>query len=148
MNTEPLNINVERASMEDLMSIWEIDEAVRGAITDRGMLMNTVRDKKCLVAKHGWDVCGFAVRETDFFGYTRIAMIVVQEGHRHEGIGRRLLSYAEKTTRDDRIFASADERNSTGQAFYEALGYKRCGSISGVRSSGSREIIYIKHLSG
>jgi ribosomal protein S18 acetylase RimI-like enzyme len=139
-------MHVERATLEDLRDIWLVDENVRGHSDRRRRLMEAVEKKHCLVAKEGFTVVGYAVREPTFFGYPFIAMMIVHPGYRGKGVIEEILEYIEMTTPEDRIFTSVEQTDDMEQQTYESFGFERSGEVYNVSKDDTAYIIYIKRL--
>ncbi len=79
-------------------------------------------------------------------GYLRA--LGVSPSMRRQGIGRKLLAFAEKTTaRHSRNFyLCVSSFNRRAQAFYRALGYARVGNIPELITAGASEYIFWKRL--
>ncbi len=79
-------------------------------------------------------------------GYLRA--IGVAPSLRRRGIGKKLLTFAEKTTACHSLnfYLCVSSFNRRAQAFYKALGYTRVGNIPGLIIPGSSEYIFWKRL--
>ncbi len=79
-------------------------------------------------------------------GYLRA--IGVSRSMRRRGIGRRLLSFAEKETarRSQFLYLCVSSFNRPAQAFYRDRGYERAGKLADLIVPGSSEYIYWKRL--
>jgi GNAT superfamily N-acetyltransferase len=140
-------IHVERATREDLPAIWAVDETYHTDTTNRATLMRAVDARQCLVAKQGWAVIGYAVRETNFFAYPLVRLLVIHTDHRRQGVARQMLKYIEMTTQANRIFTCAHALNHIAQATYTALGYTPCGGIDGIATDNGTLRFFCKSLS-
>ena len=79
-------------------------------------------------------------------GYLRA--IGVSRSMRRRGIGRRLLSFAEKETAhcSQYLYLCVSSFNRAAQAFYQDRGYARAGKLADLIVPGSSEYIYWKRL--
>jgi len=79
-------------------------------------------------------------------GYLRA--IGVSPSMRRRGIGRMLLSFAEKETArsSQYLYLCVSTFNRKGQAFYKELGYARTGKLTDLIMRGASEYIYWKRL--
>jgi ribosomal protein S18 acetylase RimI-like enzyme len=79
-------------------------------------------------------------------GYLRA--IGVSPKFRRQGIGRKLLSFAEKITARQALhfFLCVSSFNRKAQAFYKNRGYTRVGKLPGLIKPGLTEYIYWKRL--
>ncbi len=67
---------------------------------------------------------------------------------RRRGIGRRLLSFAEKVIakKSPNIYLCVSSFNRRAQAFYKDAGYRKVGRIPGLILQDASEYIYWKRL--
>ncbi len=79
-------------------------------------------------------------------GYLRA--IGVSPPFRRQGIGRKLLSFAEKMTvrHSCNLFLCVSSFNRRAQSFYSGCGYSRVGKLPGLIAQGTSEYIYWKRL--
>jgi len=79
-------------------------------------------------------------------GYIRA--IGVAPDMRRQGIGRKLLAFAESriARRCPNVYLCVSSFNRQGQAFYKGLGYARIGKLSGLIVPDASEYIYWKRL--
>jgi ribosomal protein S18 acetylase RimI-like enzyme len=79
-------------------------------------------------------------------GYLRA--IAVAPAIRGSGIGSKLLSFAERTTKQQapNFYLCVSSFNREGQAFYRKNGYKKVGKIDDLIRKGASEFIYWKTL--
>ena len=138
-------IVVERASEEDLPDIFEIDQLTMGDDSRRDYLIKSVIDRHMLVARRGFQRLGFAVVNRAFFEQVFIALLVVHPDHRRQGIGSALMTYAEKTCPEPKLFTSTNASNSIMQALLTVRGYRRSGSVENL-DPGDPELIYVRFL--
>jgi ribosomal protein S18 acetylase RimI-like enzyme len=107
--------------------------------------------KQAYVCVAGAETAGFVIFTPDPVfargGYLRA--IGVSLHMREQGIGKKLMAFAEKeTARQARNFyLCVSSFNRQAQAFYNSLGYTRVGKIPGLITPGTSEYIYWKPLS-
>ena len=79
-------------------------------------------------------------------GYVRA--IGVDPAKRRQGIGGRLLAFAEAriALKSPNVYLCVSSFNRQGQAFYKGLGYTRIGKIPGLILPGASEYIFWKKL--
>lgn len=141
-------IHVERASMDDLPDIWAINEAVYAHGDDhaRARLLDAVEKRSAYVAKEGFSVLGYAVREATFFGFPLLADICTHPNYRRQGVARALVAYLEKTNPADRLFASVPASNEVAKHMLQNLNYRRSGMIYNLNPAGETTIIFVHIL--
>ena len=130
------------------------------AITDVSEPWKTLRegiDFKTYIARKQAYVCTQGAKAAGFIIFTPepvfarggyLRAIGVSPSMRGQGIGRRLLAFAEKRTARtaQNFFLCVSSFNRRGQRFYERLGYARAGKLPGLISPGISEYIYWKKL--
>jgi ribosomal-protein-alanine N-acetyltransferase len=91
------------------------------------------RDTSVLIARHGHELCAFAIM---YFGdaAAHLNLLAVAPAMRRSGIGQRLLDWLQVTALESgirRIDLELRARNSGARAFYEQMGYALNGQIPG-----------------
>jgi ribosomal protein S18 acetylase RimI-like enzyme len=135
---------VERATEDDLADVIAVDAAHMGQPRAE-MLTEAVKQRQCYVVREGWDVIGFAVLTTHFFGQYFIELIVIHPEQRRKGAASVLMRHIEKIVQAEKLFASTNQSNAPMQALCERLGYVKSGWIDN-SDEGDPEIIYFKWL--
>lgn len=139
-----IKMGVERATEDDLADVLAVDAAHMG--TARAELLEAaVRQRQCYVARDGWDVVGFAVLTTHFFGQYFLELIIVHPAQRRKGVASALMRHLEKIVPTEKLFTSTNQSNAPMQALCEKLGYAKSGWIENL-DDGDPEIIYFKRL--
>ena len=106
--------------------------------------------KQAYVCMDGAVVTGFIIfaPEPVFARGGYLRAIGVSPSMRRHGIGRRLLTFAEKKTAHSSyyLYLCVSTFNRAAQAFYHDRGYARAGKLSDLIVPGSSEYIYWKRL--
>ncbi len=109
-----------------------------------------IRQKQAHVALVEGAVAGFVIftPEPVFARGGYLRAIGVAPAIRGFGIGKKLLSFAERTTsmKAQNLYLCVSSFNRAGQAFYRKQGYGRIGTINGLIRKGVGEYIYRKML--
>ncbi len=111
---------------------------------------DAIRKKQAHVAVIGGAVAGFVIFNPEPVfargGYLRA--IGVAPAIRGSGIGRKLLTFAEKTTakRARYLYVCVSSFNKAGQTFYRKSGYSKVGTLGGLIRKDAAEYIYWKKL--
>ncbi len=77
-----------------------------------------------------------------------IAMIMVLEEHRKQGVGRKLLEFAENylvKRAHKLIYSSSQENEPAPQEWHRHVGFEVCGKIDGI-NDGVAEIFFCKKI--
>ncbi|PJF21282.1 MAG: GNAT family N-acetyltransferase [Phototrophicales bacterium] len=138
-------IHVERATEEDINAMCLIDRHTIGDDTRFAKIAHAVGHRQALIAKLGWDKVGFAILNRHFFDYTFIELLVVHSDYRRQGVASALMTYAEKTCPDDRLFTSTNQSNTAMQALLNKRGYIHSGTVAHLDESDPKWI-YVKFL--
>ena len=106
-------------------------------------------DRRLFVAHAGTDPCGFILlQERGLAGSPYIASLAVAPGSRGQGIGSRLLQFAEDLFKGDHrhIFLLVSSFNGRARALYERCGYRQAGELKDYIINGASEILMHKRL--
>ena len=110
----------------------------------------SIKRKQAFVAVIAGAVAGFVVftPEPVFARGGYLRAIGVAPAVRGMGIGRKLLSFAEKVTAKQapNFYLCVSSFNKEGQAFYRKCGYRKVGAVDGLIRKDSSEHIYWKKL--
>lgn len=136
---------VERATEDNLADVIAID-AAQMKEPRTALLTDAVRQRQCYVARDGWDVVGYAVLTTHFFGQYFIELVVVDPAQRRKGVASALMRHIEKLVPAEKLFTSTNQSNTVMQTLCEKLGYVKSGWIENL-DNDDPEIIYFKRLS-
>lgn len=79
-------------------------------------------------------------------GYLRA--IGVAPDFRRQGIGKKLMAYAEAKTarRSQNFYLCVSSSNRKAQSFYKTIGYRKVGELPGLILPGAAEFIYWKRM--
>jgi len=101
------------------------------------------------VARRGGESCGFIlIHPHGVAGSPYVASVAVAENHRNQGIGTRLLDFAEELFkgRSRYIFLCVSSFNVRARTLYERLGYSVVGELKDYVIDGASEILMQKRL--
>ena len=105
---------------------------------------------QCFLSLQDGKVTGFIVfyvkEAFPLGGYVKAIGVHVR--HRRQGIGRRLMRFAESRILKQwpNVFLLVSDFNTDAQSFYEKLGYSKIGRISDALVRGHAELIYRKTI--
>jgi ribosomal-protein-alanine N-acetyltransferase len=106
--------------------------------------------KQAYVCVSGRETTGFVIftAEPVFARGGYLRAIGVAPARRGQGIGRRLMSFAETATarRSPNLYLCVSSFNCKARLFYKGLGYTRVGTVPGLIAPGTSEYIYWKRL--
>ena len=112
--------------------------------------MPFIRKKQAFVAVIEDAVAGFVIftPEPVFARGGYLRAIAVAPAIRGASIGRKLLSFAEKTTAEQapNFYLCVSSFNKAAMAFYRKCGYRKLGRIDGLIRKDSAEYLYRKQL--
>ena len=119
-------------------------------LNDRIDFKKYIHLKQAYVGMQGGQLAGFIIftPEPVFARGGYLRAIGVSSSLRRCGIGRRLLSYAEKETArgSQCLYLCVSTFNRNAQAFYRDQGYTRAGKLADLIGPGLSEYIYWKQL--
>jgi ribosomal protein S18 acetylase RimI-like enzyme len=136
---------VQKATDQDLESIWALDYLVLGNPSRKAFLVNAVTAGQCLAARIGGTVVGFGVLEHSFYSHGFISLLIVHPDHRRHGVAKALISHIESISPTQKLFTSTNKSNVIARRLFESLGYVRSGYIENL-DEDDPEIIYFKRL--
>ena len=141
-------ILVEKATKQELESVWALDYMIRGNSSRKDFLTDAVRSGQCWLAHIGDAVAGFGVLEQSFYGQGFVSLLMTHPNHRRYGVATVIIHHFESICPTEKLFTSTNESNLIAQRVYETLGFIRSGYIENLDDGGDPEIIYFKHLKG
>jgi GNAT superfamily N-acetyltransferase len=130
-------MDVRPAKQPDVAAVLEVDDVAGRADEVR----RAIEDAR-LVAEIGGELVGFCVGGR-FFGFDYLELLVVETGHRRQGVGTKLIEAWERTADRGKLFTSTNESNLPMRRLCERLGYVRSGLIENL-DEGDPEVIYFK----
>lgn len=107
------------------------------------------QDYHLFIAHRNGEPCGFVlIHPGGVAGSPYIASVAVAEGARSQGIGARLLDFAEDLFRGRSryIFLCVSSFNLRARALYERLGYSAVGELKDYVIDGASEYLMHKRL--
>ncbi|HUW19474.1 MAG TPA: GNAT family N-acetyltransferase [Sedimentisphaerales bacterium] len=81
-----------------------------------------------------------------FYKFPYVRQIAVRQESRGQGIGKKLLSFAEEAVFKDsrRLFLTVSDFNSRAKKLYEKIGYRQVGLVEDLFKQGIAEYIMVK----
>ena len=133
-------------SCDEIAALSEPWKSLREGI-DFARYVSLKQASVCII---GRETAGFVVftAEPVFARGGYLRAIGVAPARRGQGIGRRLMSFAETATArsSPNLYLCVSSFNRKAQRFYKALGYIRVGAVPGLIAPGTSEYIYWKRL--
>ncbi|NHZ85563.1 MAG: GNAT family N-acetyltransferase [Planctomycetia bacterium] len=102
-----------------------------------------------LIATLDGQAVGFLVFDYLWYHIPFIVFIWINVKYRKKGIGKTLLSHLEKFLLNKGnviLFSSSEENAINAQAWHRHMGFKDCGSISGINYNNTSEVFFKKDL--
>ncbi|OGW50443.1 MAG: hypothetical protein A2078_06645 [Nitrospirae bacterium GWC2_57_9] len=116
----------------------------------RGAISAKTTSARAYVCMAGRETAGFIlfIPEPVFARGGYLRALAVAPRFQRQGVGRKLLSFAEKTTSERALhfFLCVSSFNRRAQVFYRKCGYRKAGSLPGIIRPGIAEFIYWKRL--
>ena len=106
------------------------------------------RDEVFVAVDEAGECLGFIwfIPRGAFHSYPYLHVIAVKEGHRGEGIGKKLLAFFEETVFADsaKAFLVVADFNPDARRLYQRLGWRQVGAIPGLYRDGVTEYVMMK----
>ncbi len=140
---------MKRPHSEGCAAITAVSEPWK-TLNERVDFLKYIALKQAFVCMVGDEPGGFIIftPEPVFARGGYIRAVGVAPTMRRQGIGRRLLTFAEQQTAhcSQNLYLCVSSFNRQGQAFYKSLGYTRAGTLPDLIIPGTAEYIYWKRL--
>lgn len=138
-------VSVERATPRDREAVLGVEAEGRAIDGRTTAITLAIEDGRCLVARDGEAVLGFAVHDRSLFGQPFLALLRVRQVDRRRGIGTALVQGVIAGTDGDRLFSSTNASNTAMRMLLGRLGFVASGFIENL-DPGDPEMIYVKWL--
>ena len=140
-------ISVVTATESDLDAVLEIERDGRPEGGQVDFVASAITGGRCLVARDGATVTGFAILDRSLFGQPFMSLLKVRPADRRRGIGTALVQEAITATEGDRLFSSTNASNTAMRMLLGRLGFVSSGFIENL-DPGDPELIYLRWLGG
>lgn len=138
---------VARATDDDLGAVLEVERDGRATGGRATFIASAIAEGRCLVARGGDAIAGFAIHDRSLFDQPFVALLKVRPADRRRGIGTALVQAAIAATDGDRLFSSTNASNVAMRMLLGRLGFVASGFIENL-DPGDPEMIYIRWLGG
>jgi len=137
-------IEIRLAQTDDLTGCATMDK-----LLEREMIKRKIELGEIFIAEREGKIIGYLRVEYLWSRIPYIALILVQDEYRHQGVGKALLESLQAFLRGRgyRLLLSssqADEPES--QRWHRATGFEECGILTGINEKGIGEIFFRKQL--
>lgn len=135
-------VNVRFACDEDLAGCTKLDNIASEEIIQRKINLNEI-----IIAELKKNVIGYLRLEYLWSRIPYIALIVVQEQYRSQGVGKALLTFLEKflSSEGHNILLSSSQVNEPApQMWHRKMGFEECGILAGINEGGIGEVFFCK----
>jgi GNAT superfamily N-acetyltransferase len=136
---------VRLAETVDVEAICRTDPIARSESRRREEIVRGVDAGEAWVVEWERRIVGYALMSCGFFDRPFIGLVVIDPGHRGQGLGPLLIRHLETVCPRNELFTSTNESNAHMQHVLEKLGYQRSGVIHNL-DPGDPEIVYFKAL--
>lgn len=113
------------------------------------VIRNKIVNDEIIIAELDGQPIGYLRLEYLWSNIPYIGVIFVIELYRHEGIGRKILSFLEdylQSRGHNQLFSSSQANEPEPQAWHRSVGFVECGIISGLNEGAIGEIFFRKQL--
>ena len=111
------------------------------------VIRNKIVNDEIIIAELDGQPIGYLRLEYLWSNIPYIGVIFVIDMYRHEGIGRKILSFLENyllSRGHSQLFSSSQANEPEPQAWHRSVGFVECGIISGLNEGGIGEIFFRK----
>ncbi|WP_058308211.1 GNAT family N-acetyltransferase [Gracilibacillus massiliensis] len=137
---------VDRAKIDDLDKIVDIDTEVIGNSNRRDYIEHSIERGHCIIVKNNYDIVGFLIYDTNFFECAFITMVIISPSNRRNGCASLLIEYMVSSSPTTKVFSSTNRSNISMQRVFEMNGFIQSGIVENL-DEGDPEIIYFKSKS-
>ncbi|MEE1889543.1 GNAT family N-acetyltransferase [Pseudomonas carassii] len=134
-------MNIRLAGLQDLPALIAIDSVVRQDPLRAEQIADWLGQYRCLVAEVQGKVAAYAVMHRHFFGCAFIEMLMVEEGHRRNGLGAALLARIQADYAGQKLFTSTNRSNDPMRRLLERQGFVESGVVEHL-DEGDLEQVY------
>ena len=136
---------IRRAETGDLHVLCTFDHIARTDPRRREFIEHAVLEERAWVIQVSETIAGYAVERHDFFGYSFLDMVYIENGCRGRGLGPELIRFMEGRSRTASFFTSTNRSNRHMRHVLEKLGYRRSGIIRNL-DPGDPELIFHRRV--
>jgi GNAT superfamily N-acetyltransferase len=138
------SVTVRFARANDLDWCLNVDHHVPAEEVQRKIAVHEI-----ILAESALEALGYLRLEYFWSVIPYIALILVVEEHRGQGIGRSLLGFLEQHARtrgSQMVLSSSQVNEPEPQAWHRAMGFQECGILTGINEGGVGEVFFRKLL--
>jgi ribosomal protein S18 acetylase RimI-like enzyme len=136
----------ERAEMDDLEFLLEIDEQAQNDPARLMMIEQAIRDQTCKLVADSTQVLAYGIFDHSYHEHGFVKMVFVHPEYRRQGVGADMLLGFEATCETPQIYAAIPLSNLEAQELFRSVGYV---PVEGVPPSGNPsdpEVLYVKNI--
>jgi len=113
----------------------------------QAILRSVARDH-LLVARAGQDLVGFALSAPGILLGEYLKILVVDDAHRSQGVGRQLMAALEQRAFRSwpNVYLCVSDFNDSARRFYRRLGYEEVGVLKDLLRRGMSEVLMRKSV--
>jgi len=129
---------------EDFMKAREMD-----AHFDPEFLRWKLSRREVLLAENDGELLGYLRLEYIWSTVPYIGLIIVKEGSRAQGIGKKLLAMASDHLKERGhryLYSSSQVNEAEPQSWHRHVGFEEAGIVSGINEGGVGEVFFKKTL--
>jgi ribosomal protein S18 acetylase RimI-like enzyme len=135
--------SIRDAASADTSRVVALDTvAAGGGAERRASIERWIANSSMRVAVAADEIVGYCVTERTFFGQWFVAVLMVAEGARGQGIGAELLLDAQRQRGTAKLFTSTNLSNQPMQRLLARLDWRSVGIVYGL-DEGDPELFYL-----
>ncbi len=112
-------------------------------------IQHAIDQQAVVLAERNGQTIGYLRLEFLWSRVPYIALIVIIEDYRGQGVSRLILNFIEsqlRTSGHKFLLSSSEVAEPSPQAWHRAVGFVECGVISGINDGGIGEVFFRKNL--
>jgi len=139
-----MTISIRFGEIDDSQLINNVDPHVPDHI-----LTWKLQNHEIIIASMDTEIIGYFRLEYLWSKYPYIGLIKVHPDYRGQGLGKRLLEFAQEylgTQGIKAIYSSSQVNENDPQQWHRKMGFKECGILNGINEGNIGELFFVKEL--
>lgn len=132
---------IRPAHADDYASLIALDTAAANDPARAAEIADWLGQGHCFCGEIDGAIAGYGVVQRHFFGRPFLAMLMVHEDYRGQGVGTALIAYAVRLAAGEQLWTSTNQSNQRMRRLLEHLGFTPSGVIEGL-DEGDPELVF------
>jgi len=140
-----LQVEIRLAQSVDVDGLIALDTVAAHDPTRAECIRKWVEAGECYVAEVGERIAGYGVINCEFMHQGNVDMLMIHQGFRGQGIGRKLLRHLESLCTTEKLWVTTNLSNQRMQRLLASEGFTLSGFIDDL-DEGDPELVFVKKL--